>query len=60
MVTDPFCGMQVDPNKTSHQSVYQGQTYYFCAAVCKEMFEQAPQKYVAATLPNGEAPLHQK
>lgn len=60
MVTDPFCGMQVDPNKTPHHAVYQGQTYHFCAAVCKEMFEQAPQKYVALTLPNEEVPLRQK
>ncbi len=49
MVTDPFCGMQVDPNKTPHHSVYQGQTYHFCAAVCKDMFDREPQKYIDAS-----------
>ena len=52
MVNDPFCGMQVNPDKTAHKSVYQEQTYYFCSAVCKDMFEREPQKYAAAPAQN--------
>jgi Cu+-exporting ATPase len=48
MVKDPFCGMQVDPDKTAYQSVYQGQTYYFCDSACKSMFDREPGKYVQA------------
>jgi YHS domain-containing protein len=46
MVKDPFCGMQVTPDKTPYQSVYQGQTYYFCESVCKSMFDREPEKYI--------------
>lgn len=60
MVKDPFCGMQVDPNKTPYHSVYQGQTYHFCAAVCKDMFDREPQKYAATPPSNGEMHPRQK
>ncbi len=43
---DPVCGMEVDPKKAAATSQYQGETYYFCAPGCKEMFEKEPQKYV--------------
>ena len=45
MVKDPVCGMDVDP-KTALTSVYQGQTYYFCAAGCKTKFDADPRKYL--------------
>jgi YHS domain-containing protein len=30
-VTDPVCGMQVDPAKTEHHAVHEGVTYAFCS-----------------------------
>jgi Cu+-exporting ATPase len=46
MVKDPVCGMMVDPKAAAGQSVYKGQTYYFCSKGCKAVFDKAPGKYV--------------
>jgi len=47
MVTDPVCGMQVDPKNPGATTQYQGQTIYFCSAGCKADFEKNPEKYMA-------------
>ncbi|HEY7654146.1 MAG TPA: YHS domain-containing protein [Methylomirabilota bacterium] len=44
---DPVCHMDVDPKNAAGQSKYQGQTYYFCAAVCKQKFDAEPGRYLA-------------
>lgn len=46
MVTDPVCGMQVDPKKPGATSEYKGQTIYFCSAGCKQDFDKNPDKYM--------------
>ena len=46
MTIDPVCKMQVDEQKAAGQSVYNGKTYYFCAAVCKVKFDKDPGAYV--------------
>ncbi len=46
MVKDPVCGMDVDPKTAASKSEYQGQTYYFCSAGCKNAFDKEPAKYV--------------
>jgi len=46
MVTDPVCGMQVDPKKPGATSQYQGQTIYFCSPGCKADFDKNPEKYM--------------
>jgi Cu+-exporting ATPase len=46
MVKDPVCGMTIDEKTAKGQSEYKGQTYYFCAAICKTRFDQDPAKYV--------------
>lgn len=43
---DLVCGMDVEPEKAAATSVYQGQTYYFCALGCKKAFDADPAKYV--------------
>jgi len=43
---DPVCGMEVEMSQAAATSVYQGQTYYFCAPGCKRAFEQNPAKYL--------------
>lgn len=45
MVKDPVCGMQVDPQKTAIKTDYHDQTYYFCSALCKGIFDREPEKY---------------
>ena len=44
LLKDPVCGMEVDQS-TEHKADYDGKTYYFCSAGCKEKFESNPQKY---------------
>ncbi len=45
-VKDLVCGMDVEPATAPAQSEYQGQTYYFCGASCKEKFDRDPQRYI--------------
>ena len=45
MVKDPVCGMTIDEKTAKGQSEYKGQTYYFCATICKTKFDQDPAKY---------------
>src|SRR3989442_2354841 len=47
MAVDPVCKMSVEPAKAAAQSNYKGQTYYFCAAGCKQKFDREPEKYLA-------------
>lgn len=44
--TDPVCGMEVEVANAKHQTVYEGQTYYFCCPHCKARFEKEPVKYL--------------
>jgi YHS domain-containing protein len=46
LVKDPVCGMMIDEKTAAATSEYQGQTYYFCARVCKQRFDQNPQAYI--------------
>jgi Cu+-exporting ATPase len=45
MVTDPVCGMEVEPATAAATSDYKGKTYYFCAKGCKKEFDSHPEKY---------------
>ncbi len=44
-VKDPICGMDVNVDSPIATSIYQGQTYYFCALGCKKEFDKNPAKY---------------
>jgi xanthine dehydrogenase accessory factor len=44
--TDPICGMTVEKSKTKYKAEFQGETFYFCCAGCKQKFEQSPERYV--------------
>jgi YHS domain-containing protein len=46
MAKDPVCGMDVDEKGATHQSEYEGTTYYFCCPGCKSSFDKDPQKYL--------------
>jgi Cu+-exporting ATPase len=45
-VTDPVCGMPVDPVKTSHHFEHAGQTHHFCSAGCQTKFVANPDAYL--------------
>jgi YHS domain-containing protein len=45
MNQDPVCGKEINLDHTRYESFYQGQTYYFCSAACKEQFDAHPERY---------------
>jgi len=45
-VTDPVCGMTVDPAKTAHHAEHASQTYHFCSAGCRTKFVANPDAYL--------------
>lgn len=47
---DPVCKMKVDKATTKFTSEYEGTTYYFCSASCKEKFDENPEKYVSSEI----------
>lgn len=48
-VTDPVCGLEVDPREAPYMSTYSGRTYYFTDPDCKRMFDEDPEAYVTAS-----------
>lgn len=44
-VTDPVCGMQIDPAAAAGKTDYRGETFHFCSKNCLETFEREPEKY---------------
>ena len=45
LVTDPVCGMDVDPSTTPFRARDDGLDYHFCSARCREKFLASPAKY---------------
>ncbi|GGK63832.1 heavy metal translocating P-type ATPase [Ornithinimicrobium pekingense] len=45
LVTDPVCGMSIDPDTAADHTQHQGQTYHFCSAHCAATFGQDPTRY---------------
>lgn len=43
---DLVCGMVLRPKAAVAEAEYNGKTYYFCAEVCREKFEAAPERYL--------------
>ena len=56
-VTDPVCGMTVDPHTTKHRQTHDGAPYYFCSAQCREKFIAEPARYLKPeTRPSAPVP----
>ena len=45
-MTDPVCGMSINPYEALAQTTYQGQLYVFCSQECRNKFDRQPAKYV--------------
>jgi Cu+-exporting ATPase len=46
LVTDPVCGMQVDPATSKHRLDHGGRTFHFCSAGCRTKFAAEPARYL--------------
>jgi Cu2+-exporting ATPase len=47
LVTDPVCGMQLEPENAYSKLEYQDYTAYFCSEKCQEEFKKNPKKYLS-------------
>jgi YHS domain-containing protein len=47
IVTDPVCGMQIEPDDAAGAVDYRGTTYFFCSQACHDAFEADPASYVS-------------
>src|SRR5262245_44734793 len=57
-VTDPVCGMTVDPATAKRRAEHVGRTYFFCSAGCREKFEREPEWYLAPKAEAGDSCCH--
>jgi xanthine dehydrogenase accessory factor len=48
--TDPVCGMTVDLAEPGGRSEYNGKSFYFCCAGCKQSFDRQPETYAGVIL----------
>ncbi len=46
-VTDPVCGMEVDPENAAGEHTHEGETYHFCSVGCWGRFRVNPRKYLS-------------
>src|SRR3954447_21705402 len=59
LVTDPVCGMKVNPATSKRRLDHAGQTFHFCSAGCREKFAADPARYLAPK-PAAPAPAPDK
>ena len=52
VLTDPVCGMSVDPETSPHETTYKDELYAFCAVGCKTAFEKDPEAFLKADAPS--------
>jgi Cu+-exporting ATPase len=45
-VTDPVCGMMVNPATSKGHLEYKGQKYFFCSSHCLSRFTETPERYL--------------
>ena len=55
-VTDPVCGMNVDPVTSRHRFEHAGTIFHFCGAGCRTKFAAEPTKYLAPKSPTALPP----
>ena len=48
LVTDPVCGMRIDPSKAAGSREHRGVTHYFCSPFCIRKFDEDADAYIAA------------
>jgi len=48
MVTDPVCGMTIDPQSAAGSADFEAATYWFCSTDCLAKFKADPQRFVGS------------
>jgi Cu+-exporting ATPase len=56
-VTDPVCGMKVNPATSKDRVEHERTTFHFCSAGCRTKFEADPVKYLAPEALKVSAPV---
>src|SRR3954468_15352857 len=56
-VTDPVCGMTVQPSKAAGNTDLHGTTHFFCSAGCKRKFDANPGLYFKPSTSSPAAPV---
>src|SRR6516225_6451652 len=51
-VTDPVCGMTLDPAHAAGSAEHSGRTYYFCSTHCLDRFRTDPARYATPPTPS--------
>ncbi len=46
MVTDPVCGMEVNPELCKIRETYKEYEYFFCSEACQKVFIMNPERHV--------------
>ena len=54
-VTDPVCGMTVDPATSPHRAEHDGHAFHFCSAGCRSKFIADPRRYLTPLPPAAPA-----
>ncbi|HYL90261.1 MAG TPA: YHS domain-containing protein [Burkholderiales bacterium] len=47
MSKDPVCGAAVEVSPAAVRSEFEGATYYFCCAECRQRFASDPVRFIA-------------
>lgn len=50
---DPVCGMALKPGQEEANTTYQGRTYHFCSAECRDVFLKNPSGYAEPSAVTG-------
>jgi Cu+-exporting ATPase len=48
MISDPVCGMTVEPGHAAAKAEHEGRVYYFCSTHCHDKFVADPASYLSA------------
>jgi P-type Cu+ transporter len=55
-VTDPVCGMKVDPARSAPRVEHEGEAFFFCSDRCRTKFAAEPARYLAPPPASAPAP----
>jgi len=51
LVTDPVCGMKVDPAQSTPRIEHEGKVFHFCSDHCRHKFQAEPEHYLQQASP---------
>lgn len=57
LVSDPVCGMKVEPQKAAGEAEHNGQTFYFCSTHCLHKFTADPESFLKGEIEPDKAEI---